>query len=306
MPHLFADISSHGMGHLGQVAPVLGRLRELLPELRLTLRSGLSEATLRSRIPGDFTHFPEASDFGFLMHDALRVDRAASAIRYRQLHADWPAAVSAEAAFQRSLAPDLVFSDVAYLPLAGAAAAGFPARAMSSLNWADLFAEFYGGEEWAAPIHRQMLNSYNSAAAFLRLTPGMPMPDLAKLRPLGPVAALGEDRQAELRERLACAAGERIVLLTFGGFDQALVIESWLDTPGLRWLLPASLHVSHPAATRFDSLGLPFTDLLRSVDAVLTKPGYGTFAEAACNGTPVLYLRREDWQIGRASCRGRV
>jgi UDP-N-acetylglucosamine:LPS N-acetylglucosamine transferase len=34
---------------------------------------------------------------------------------------------------------------------------------------------------------------------------------------------------------------------------------------------------------------------LRSVDAVLTKPGYGTFAEAACNGTPLLYLRREDW-----------
>ena len=25
------------------------------------------------------------------------------------------------------------------------------------------------------------------------------------------------------------------------------------------------------------------------------KPGYGTFAEAACNGTPMLYALREDW-----------
>ena len=25
------------------------------------------------------------------------------------------------------------------------------------------------------------------------------------------------------------------------------------------------------------------------------KPGYGTFAEAACNGTPMLYARRPDW-----------
>jgi hypothetical protein len=41
--------------------------------------------------------------------------------------------------------------------------------------------------------------------------------------------------------------------------------------------------------------GLAFPDLLRSVDVVLTKPGYGTFTEAACNGTPVLYLRRDDW-----------
>jgi UDP-N-acetylglucosamine:LPS N-acetylglucosamine transferase len=40
---------------------------------------------------------------------------------------------------------------------------------------------------------------------------------------------------------------------------------------------------------------MDFTDLVRSVDAVLTKPGYGTFTEAACNGTPVLYVRRDDW-----------
>lgn len=40
---------------------------------------------------------------------------------------------------------------------------------------------------------------------------------------------------------------------------------------------------------------MSFTDLLSSVDAVITKPGYGTFTEAACNGTPVLYQRRTDW-----------
>ena len=45
----------------------------------------------------------------------------------------------------------------------------------------------------------------------------------------------------------------------------------------------------------FEPLGLPFTDLLCSVDAVLTKPGYGTFTEAAYNGVPVLYMRRENW-----------
>jgi UDP-N-acetylglucosamine:LPS N-acetylglucosamine transferase len=27
---------------------------------------------------------------------------------------------------------------------------------------------------------------------------------------------------------------------------------------------------------------------------VIGKPGYGTFAEAACNGVPMLYVRRDD------------
>ena len=38
-----------------------------------------------------------------------------------------------------------------------------------------------------------------------------------------------------------------------------------------------------------------FVDLLASVDAVVTKPGYGTFVEAACSGVPLLYVDRDDW-----------
>ena len=30
-------------------------------------------------------------------------------------------------------------------------------------------------------------------------------------------------------------------------------------------------------------------------DAVLTKPGYGTYAEAVCNAVPILTLARPDW-----------
>ena len=47
--------------------------------------------------------------------------------------------------------------------------------------------------------------------------------------------------------------------------------------------------------TATEPLGVPFTDLLRSIDVVLTKPGYGTFTEAACNGAAVLYMRRDNW-----------
>lgn len=45
----------------------------------------------------------------------------------------------------------------------------------------------------------------------------------------------------------------------------------------------------------FDRLQLSFVDVLASVDVLLTKPGYGSFAEAACHGVPVLYVPRVDW-----------
>ncbi|KAB2921313.1 MAG: hypothetical protein F9K30_14695, partial [Dechloromonas sp.] len=145
--HLFVDISSHGFGHLAIAAPVLNALAEQVPGLRLTLRSGLPPAKLRQRIRPPFELLAGSSDFGYVMVDATHIDRAASAAAYRQAHAGWTQRVAAEAGFLADLQPDLVLTNVSYLPLAAAAQAGIPAASLCSLNWADLFAHFFANED---------------------------------------------------------------------------------------------------------------------------------------------------------------
>ncbi|WP_221227794.1 hypothetical protein [Rhodocyclus tenuis] len=286
--HLFVDISAHGLGHLAISAPVIAALAALQPQLRLSIRSGLPKVALQKRIPLPFTHIAAASDFGFVMRDATRIDLAASAVAYRAAHADWPARVAAESAMLAELAPDLVFSNVSYLPLAGAAVAGIPAAALCSLNWAGLFAHFFAGEPWAPAIHREMLAAYRSAP-FLRTSPAMPMNDLGQCEDVGLIARLGS------RQNLGLPPGLRTVLVAMGGIRHRLPLENWPRQPGLRWLVPGEWQCTHPDAIAQDCFALAFTDLLASADAVITKPGYGTFTEAACNAVPVLYQRREDW-----------
>jgi hypothetical protein len=294
MAHLFVDISSHGFGHLAQTAPVLDRLAELRPDLRLTLRCGLPEAKLRQRIRAPFTHIAAASDFGYVMIDALHIDLPASAAAYRAASAEFPARVAADAALLRELGVDAVFANVAYTPLAAARQAGLPAVAMCSLNWADLFAHYFGHEDWARPIHAEMLAAYRSAT-FLRTTPGMPMPDLADQRVVAPIASLGRERRAELRDEVGADRTVRIVMLAMGGIPMRLPIEDWPRLPGTHWLVPADCHPTRDDCHAIEALDWPFVDLLRSADAIVTKPGYGSFAEAACNGTAILYQRRPDW-----------
>jgi hypothetical protein len=289
MMHLFADISSHGFGHLAIAAPVLNALAERLPNLRLTVRSGLPTAKLRQRILARFDHVEVASDFGYVMVNALAIDRAATAEAYRQVHADWERRVEEEVLFLEVLQPQYVLTDVSYLPLAGANRAGIPAAAICSLNWADLFSHFFGREPWAPPIHAQMLAAYRSARAFLRITPGMAMAELSNIVPVGTIARLGR------KHDLGLGKGIRAILVAMGGIDHHIPVDQWPRHPDLRWLVPEAWQVRHPDALSQESFGLSFTDLLRSADAVITKPGYGTFTEAACNGTPVLYQRREDW-----------
>ena len=140
-----------------------------------------------------------------------------------------------------------------------------------------------------------MLAAYRSTECFLRLTPAMAMPDLPRQRAIAPVCAIGNDRRSLLRERLTCSPQEKLVLIAFGGFDKDLRLEHWPQRENLRWLIPQSWPIRRADMAAFEPLELPFTDLLCSVDAVLTKPGYGTFTEAACNGVPVLYVRRDNW-----------
>jgi len=293
--HLLVDISAHGLGHLAQTAPVLEALAVLAPGLRLTVRSALPREHLARRIAADFAHVPEARDFGFVMHNAVDIDLAASAQRYREFHADWPQRVAAEADWLRQHRIDALLSNVAYLPLAAAAEAGIPAAGLCSLNWAELFAHYSGAEPWAAEIHGRILDAYNAATGFLRMTPGLPMADLKRRHDLAPIARIGQRDRARVARLLGLEESERWVLLAMGGMEFRLPVQDWPRIPGLIWLLPADWKLERSDVRVFAVADLHFSDLLASVDAVITKPGYGTFVEAACSGIPILYLQRDDW-----------
>jgi len=292
MPHLFVDISSHGYGHLAQTAPVLNRLAELRPDIRITLRSGLPLAKLRQRIRAPFEHIAAASDFGYVMVDALTIDTNATHARYREAHRDFCRRVTEEVALFRKLRIDAVFANVSYLPLAAANQAGIPALALCSLNWADLYAHYFAADR----IHAEMLAAYRSAS-FLRTTPGMEMKALDQLIDIAPIATRGTEQCTGLRAKVGAggtAPPIRWVLIALGGIPTRLPVEHWPTLPDTHWLVPQAWGVTRKDMQAFEPLDFPFVDLLRSVDAVVTKPGYGTFTEAACNATAVLYQRRTD------------
>jgi hypothetical protein len=295
MPHLLVDVTAHGYGHIAQTAPVVNELVRRIPDLRVTVRSAATTSYLQQRFTSPFQHIPVALDFGMSMFNAVAVDVPRSLANYREYHADWDTKVARAAQEMRALQPDLLFANVPYKSLAAAKVESIPAVAMCCLNWADIYRHYAPDDTESHAIHAQILAAYNGAEIFLKVCPTMPMDSLSRARTIAPIAQVGMAQRSLALSRCGGRSGEKLVLVAMGGIDYRLPMEKWPRIVGVRWLVPQAWDVRRDDTCALETMGMSFSDLLASCDAVLTKPGYGTFAEAAYAGVPVIYVSRGEW-----------
>ena len=306
MPRLLVAISAHGLGHLGQVAPVCNALHALRPDIALSIWSALPVETLGQRIHVPFTHIANPCDIGFIMLDALHVDVPASWQRYLHREYHWAAYLEEAIAIVRAAQPDLIVSDVGEMPLAAGQALGIPNIAMSSLNWADMAQAYFANLTGSAAVLSRLAGIYDNTTCALRLSPGMPMRGHQEqiLPPVGAVSNLPcHEIEQGLRDDLPHPYQPRI-LIGMGGIETALPLDQWPLQNKLNLLVanqPTLVAQGDLARgiVNADTLCMrhawSFCDLLAGCDTVICKPGYGTFVEATLADVPVLYVKRHDW-----------
>jgi len=293
--HLLLALSGHGYGHLAQAAPVVNALREQLPGLVISVCGSLPQAVVAARIKGDFYYRQAELDPVLCMLNAWEVDAMASRQVYRTFHRDWQPGFQSDIKLLQQYQPDLVLADIPWRILLAAAELKIPAVALCSLNWASIYAAYCDAGSEDRQIIQQMNSAYRSAAVFLAPTPSITMPDLDNVTTIGPIARTGCRQQQRLLQHCAADPALRPVLVALGGIATRLPVENWPRIKDVVWIFTEALQSNRADMIDFNSLGMTFIDVLASCDVVLTKPGYGTYAEAVCNGVPLLTIERPDW-----------
>jgi len=294
-PRLLLALSGHGYGHLAQCAPVVNVLQQWLPELVLTVCGSLPYEVVAARIDAEFDYRLAELDPVLCMLNAWEVDVDASRQVYRTFHHDWEQGFQHDIDLLEQVSPDLVLADIPYRILSAAVQCGIPAVGLCSLNWAAIYAAYCENSAEDRDILEQILDSYRAASLFLAPTPAIPMPELENVVTTGPIARQGSRLQGILQKRCTVDRKVKTVLVALGGISTRLPLENWPAMDGVVWIFTDAVQYHREDMVNFDALEIPFIDVLASADVVLTKPGYGTYAEAVCNGVPVLTLERRDW-----------
>ncbi len=292
--HLVVVISGHGYGHAVMTAPLINALHERHPKLRITLKTDVPKAFLQRKFNMPFGYLPDSSDFGMVMHSAFEVDTVESLEKYKAFHQDWPTRLEAQMAQLKQLEADSLLSNIAYLPLVAAKQLKRPCVAYSCLNWAEIFHHYFANQANADQIYQQMLEAYSGADCIISTEPAMPMAGLMTQR-VGPIASQGINRRTALLNLLGLPNSTRLVLATMGGIKTDMNQTNWPEIEDVHYLVLDLPSQDRRDISSLSTSHISFTDILCSVDLLFTKPGYGSFTEAAIHSIPVLYVERKEW-----------
>lgn len=226
---------------------------------------------------------PLQCDTGVAQIDSIHLDERATIEQARVFLATMGERVAAEGSRLRDLNADLVIADIPPLGIAAARAAGVPAIACGNFTWDWIYAAYEGGAGVASSIGE----IYRDTTLALRLPMWGGFATMPAVRDLPFVARRSSREPEEVRRALGYSRHERLVLLSFGGYGLRIDPAAWATLDGYRVIDTERLDDQALYAN-----GFRYEDLVRAVDVVLTKPGYGIISECLANDTALLYTSR--------------
>lgn len=277
--------------------PVLNELGRRVPNLRAILRTTVPALFFRDRLTIPWDLQPVQQDIGCIQRGPIQIDVPATWDAHKVFHADWDQRLSAEIAAIQSTKPSVIVADTPYLVCAAGAAAGIPTVALASLTWDEVLEPFASpGDGTQQGILSSIRTAYRQVDLALRIAPGLPMRAFKTVCDIGPIAEPAASQRAALRAHLRVDEADRVILVGFGGIPLAsLPWEQMEQMNGYRFIVDRVMANSSTRTVGLSSLPFEFKTILASVDAMMTKPGYGTIVEAVALGIPLLYVRRHNF-----------
>lgn len=290
-------ISAHGYGHGVRSCDIIRTLNRLYPYLSVEIVSGLPPEFLIDRVSHERNNIrPDIFDIGMVQKDSIRVDVPATLDQLRKLYDRSEDLIDREVAFLKERNIALVVVDIPAIPLEAAAIAGVPSIAISSFGWDWIYSGFMDQDERWEPIVERISNAYAKTDLLLRLPFSETMRAFPEIEDISLVASPGTSRRGAISKRLNCDPEKKWILISFTTLDlNKEALDRIEGIKGYEFITVHPLCWNRGNIHAVNREMMPFSDIVASVDAVLSKPGFGILSECIVNRTPLIYSDRSDF-----------
>lgn len=294
-------VSAHGYGHGVRSCDILRALKQECPERPIHVVSGLGENFFRTRLgpalgPTD-TIRQAAFDVGMVQPDAIRTDVDATRAQVLALCGKADELIQAEQDRLERQGVAAVVADIPGIPLAAAQRAGIPAIAVGNFSWDWIYAPFLEQDPRWLPAVAHFRDCYTRADLLLQLPFPCDMSAFTRIETIPLLAAPARERRRELAESTGAALDKTWVLLSFVSLQwDPGALHRMQQLPGHEFFVVKPFDWPGAGFRVVDPKQIPFADVLASVDAVVSKPGFGIVSECIANAKPLIYADRADFR----------
>lgn len=301
-------ITAHGYGHGVRSADILNAIGKLAPETPRIVVSGLSQSFLESRLDAPESSLPgtapppvrietRALDVGMTQLDSIRIDLTSSRDAAERLLDQWGDLVSREQEFLESVDAGCVVADIPAIPLEAAARAGRAGVAVGNFGWNWIYEPFAEQDERWKPVVERFARSYARSRLLLRLPFAEPMSIFPNREDLPLLSTPATPRREEIARLTSADSAKKWVLLSFTSLDwDAAALDRVESIREVEFFSVEPLVWPGRRIHAIDRRAMRFPEVLASVDAVISKPGYGIVSECITNRKPLLHSARRDFR----------
>ncbi|MBH8552055.1 glycosyl transferase [Nostocaceae cyanobacterium CENA357] len=293
-PILYVAITNHGFGHATRTASVAATIQKLCPDVLLIMVTTAPRWLLECYIEGDFIHRPRSFDLGVIQADSLTMDKEATKEKLLDIQKHQNSLIASEVNFIRQNRVNLILADIPFLTPLFAKAANIPCWMMSNFGW-DLIYRDWGNEFIA--IADWISDCYSKCDRLFRLPFHEPMQAFNNITDVGLTGGSPRYSANDLRAAWGITAPlEKTVLLTFGGLGlQQIPYDNLKHFPDWQFIIFDQSTPDLPNLIKITDRKYRPVDFMSICDRVVSKPGYGTFAEATRLGVPLVTIPRDDF-----------
>jgi hypothetical protein len=288
-------ITGHGYGHAVRSNQVIRGLIEARSDLTIHVRTTVPDG-LFSGPPWRFTCSHRSIDVGIVQRDSLEIDVDETLKACQALHDRVPQIIEEETAFIKQHRIDLIVGDIPPLCFEIAARVNILSVAISNFTWSSIYRAYIKASPRFLPLIDEVESFYRKASRALALPYSCGMEVFPQQEPIPWIARMSSLTKKEARAKFGLPDSATIVLLSFGGsglkrmpwdgLKQAA--EFFFIATGEETMQDGNILVLPGVQRRYE-------DLVRAVDVVVTKPGYGIVADALAHQVPMLYTDRGDF-----------
>ena len=286
-------ISHHGFGHTTRMAALAREFNQF--GIFVYIRSAKPEYLFKDLNPHLYEKEDIICDVGVKHKENLEPDKSATRLALLQLMSKRLEIIEREVEFLRKERVDLIITDIPWLPVEAGTYAEIPVFAISNFDWLFIYDKLFDKQTDLKPVLNTIYGLYQRVdyAFRLPLSSTKSMGSFRKIEKTGLLAAY-KPPDPGLKKALGIDSNTPVLTCSFGGEGEM----------NLYWEKMCSAFPGIVISTK-QLKGIPnyiqippdfdFSSLINISDILLTKPGYGSFAEAIQSGTFLIYYPRKDY-----------